>query len=60
MASDMFLKIDGIPGESTDKAHANEIEVLSFSWGIQQQRSGSASSGEASRPGELISRTSLS
>ncbi len=45
MAADMFLKIDGIPGESTDKAHANEIEVLSFSWGIQQQRSGSASSG---------------
>lgn len=27
-----FLKIDGIPGESQDKQHKNEIDVLSFSW----------------------------
>lgn len=30
---DYFLKIDGIPGESVDKAHANEIDVLSYSLG---------------------------
>jgi len=32
-AVDYFLKIDGIEGESTDKAHGKEIDVLSFSWG---------------------------
>jgi type VI secretion system secreted protein Hcp len=26
----MFLKIDGIKGESTDKAHKDEIDLLSF------------------------------
>lgn len=36
MAVDFFLKIDGIEGESTDKTHANEIDVLSFSWGATQ------------------------
>jgi type VI secretion system secreted protein Hcp len=30
---DIFLKIDGIPGESTDTKHRGEIEVDSFSWG---------------------------
>ena len=33
-AFDAFLKIDGIPGESTDAKHRNEIDVLSFHWGI--------------------------
>lgn len=33
-SSDIFLKIDGIDGESTDSKHAGEIEVLSFSWGV--------------------------
>jgi type VI secretion system secreted protein Hcp len=32
-ALDYFLKIDGIPGESTDSKHKGEIEVLSWSWG---------------------------
>jgi type VI secretion system secreted protein Hcp len=32
-AVDYFLKIDGIPGESLDSKHRNEIELLSFSWG---------------------------
>lgn len=32
-ASDYYLKIDGIPGEATDKAHAGQIEIQSFSWG---------------------------
>lgn len=44
MAVDMFLKIEGIDGESTDDKHKKEIEVLSFSWGVSQQRSASASS----------------
>ena len=34
MALGMFLKLDGIAGESTNKGHKDEIEVLSFSWGV--------------------------
>jgi type VI secretion system secreted protein Hcp len=34
MAVDAFLKLDGLPGESKDKAHPDEIEVFSFSWGV--------------------------
>lgn len=36
MALDMFLKIDGIPGESTDARHRDEIDVLSYNWGESQ------------------------
>jgi type VI secretion system secreted protein Hcp len=36
MAVDMFLKLQGIPGESKDATHANEIEIQSFSWGLSQ------------------------
>ena len=35
-AFDYFLKIDGIPGESTDAKHKGEIDVLSWSWGETQ------------------------
>lgn len=34
MAVDMFLKIEGIDGESNDSKHKGEIDVLSFSWGV--------------------------
>lgn len=30
---DYFLKIDGIPGESQDSKHKDEIQVMSFSFG---------------------------
>lgn len=33
MAVDMFLKLEGIDGESVDSKHAGEIDVLSWSWG---------------------------
>lgn len=36
-ALDTFLKVPGAPGESTDKAHAKEIDVLSWSWGATNQ-----------------------
>jgi type VI secretion system secreted protein Hcp len=36
MAVDYFLKIEGIPGESKDAKHKDEIDVLSFSWGETQ------------------------
>lgn len=36
MAVDMFLKLDGIEGESRDSTHAKEIDVLAWSWGMSQ------------------------
>ena len=36
MATDFFLKIDGIEGESKDSKHKNEIDILSWSWGCSQ------------------------
>ncbi|HEY7630673.1 MAG TPA: type VI secretion system tube protein Hcp [Thermoleophilaceae bacterium] len=33
MAYRYFLKIDGIPGDSTDASHEGEIEVLTWTWG---------------------------
>jgi len=34
MASDIFAKIGGIIGESLDDKHKDEIEVVSWSWGL--------------------------
>jgi type VI secretion system secreted protein Hcp len=36
MAVDMFLKLDPIKGESADSKHKDEIDVLSWSWGLNQ------------------------
>ena len=36
MSVDMFLKLDGIDGDSTVAGHEDEIEVLSWSWGAHQ------------------------
>lgn len=36
MAHDMFIKIQGIDGESRDAKHKNEIDVLAWSWGMSQ------------------------
>jgi type VI secretion system secreted protein Hcp len=36
MAVDMFIKIDDIKGESIDKTHKGEIQVLAWSWGMSQ------------------------
>ena len=33
MAFDTFLKIEGVPGESTAKGFEKQIEIYSFSWG---------------------------
>jgi len=34
MAVDMFIKIGDIKGESRDKVHKEEIDVLAWSWGM--------------------------
>ena len=36
MAVDMFLKLDGIKGESQDHKHKDEIQIFSWSWGLSQ------------------------
>lgn len=39
MAVDMFIKIEGIEGESKDDKHKKEIDVLAWSWGMSQSGS---------------------
>ena len=51
MAVDMFLKIEGIKGESVDDKHKDEIEVLSWSWGATN--SGSAAAGGNTSTGKV-------
>ena len=41
----MFLKLDGIDGESADSQHSGWIEVSSFSWGVSNSIAGSSTSG---------------
>lgn len=36
MAFDAYLKIDSIPGEATDVAHKDWIQILSFNHGVAQ------------------------
>ena len=45
MAQDIFLKIDGIDGESPDTSHKNEIDVIAFNWKVLQSSSTHAGSG---------------
>jgi type VI secretion system secreted protein Hcp len=40
MAFDVFLKLDGIQGESTVKGHEGEIELDSFSFGLTNPAAG--------------------
>jgi type VI secretion system secreted protein Hcp len=44
MAIDCFLKVEGIPGESTDDKHKDWIEILSYNSGLSQMASATASS----------------
>lgn len=39
MAVDMFIKIEKINGESQDKTHKGETDVLAWSWGMSQSGS---------------------
>lgn len=51
MASDIFAKLGDIQGESQDDKHKDEIEVLSFSWGVAH--GGSAATGGGSAAGKV-------
>ncbi|WP_374595324.1 type VI secretion system tube protein Hcp, partial [Aquabacterium sp.] len=50
MAVDMFMKIGDVKGESRDKTHAGEIDVLAWSWGVSN--SGSAHTGGGAGAGK--------
>src|SRR3990172_178746 len=50
-ASDYFLKIEGIDGESKDDKHKNEIEIESWSFGASQ--SGSMAMGGGGGAGKV-------
>jgi type VI secretion system secreted protein Hcp len=45
MAVDMFLKIDKLDGESQDKTHKGEIQILGFSWVVAQTGTSGAGTG---------------
>ena len=39
MAADIFAKLGDIKGESLDSKHKDEVELLSWSWGVSQSGS---------------------
>lgn len=45
MAADMFLKLEGVDGESKDDSHKKEIDVLAWSWGASQSGTGHVGGG---------------
>ena len=49
MASDSFIKIGDIKGESSDAKHKDEVEVLSWSWGVAQSGSVTGPGGGAGK-----------
>lgn len=51
MSVDQFIKIGDIKGESQDDSHKDEIDVLSWSWGMSQ--SGSTHMGGGSGAGKV-------
>jgi type VI secretion system secreted protein Hcp len=51
MASDWFLKVDGIPGGSKDVKHKDWIEVVSWSMGHNRQSVVSGSTGSSGKAG---------
>ena len=49
MASDIFLKLDGIRGEADHVQHQGEIEVLSWSWSLSQPHGGNMGGSTSAR-----------
>ena len=56
-AVDMFLKIEGVEGESTDKVHGKEIDVLFLNWSSAMQSSRAGAAGTVKASGEDVSVT---
>ena len=51
MAMDMFLKLGDIKGESLDKTHGGEMDILAWSWGMSN--SGTAHLGGGAGAGKV-------
>ena len=51
MALDMFMRIEGVSGESKDSNHKSWTDIQSFSWGAEQP--GSMSSGGGGGAGKV-------
>src|SRR3954463_11641838 len=45
MAADIFAKLGDIKGESLDDKHKDEIEILSWSWGVSNPATAAAGTG---------------
>ena len=54
MASHMFLKLDTISGESEDKLHKNEIDVLAWNWGMSQAGNAHMGGGQVQEKSVLV------
>jgi len=50
VASDIFAKLGDIKGESLDDKHKDQIEVLSWSWGVDSGPHSSGGGGGAGKP----------
>lgn len=51
MSVDVFLKIDGVKGESADDKHKDEIDILAWDWGMSQ--SGTTHTGTGGGSGKV-------
>jgi type VI secretion system secreted protein Hcp len=51
MAVDMFLKLEPVKGEAQDKTHKEEMDILSWSWGMNQ--TGGAHTGSGAGAGKV-------
>ena len=57
MATDMFMKLDDIKGESVDDKHKGEIDVLSFKWGAKQPASSHVGGGSGTGKADVHDMT---
>jgi type VI secretion system secreted protein Hcp len=55
--ADAFLKLDGVPGESTDAKHKGEIDLESFSFGVKQTGATSGGGGGGAGKADFSSFT---
>jgi type VI secretion system secreted protein Hcp len=51
--ADMYLKLEGVQGEAQDDDHKNEIEIMSFSFGVSNQGSGAIGVGSGASKARL-------
>ena len=60
MTPDIFLKLETIKGESKDKTHTGEIDIESFTFGLQNGGSWSLTTIACSETSNLVLKSSIS